>query len=176
MGMYYFASLRANNDLCAKALVSKYHGQTFLFNAWRSISTQPARMTASVMQECHVLPGEEKAVSVWWADIMCMEITNNGISGELEASRANQFCNVLYGMLRNDGELFQYGRMGVEVCQFADDAEIRHEIAEGNFEGFEGLMVRKGFVDGFPNKVMSQWFESFSDTHVWIPKKAEQRR
>ncbi len=179
MGWFYMASVRCKNKWVANAIESRYAGQTFVFvddKGWQD------QIVCRLGTSINVPSDDEGGV---WADIAPSHITDNGLSSQEECDHANQFCNVMYGMLRNEKH-FDYAIAGVEVQGFRTLKELREELAEwpdktsplfGHgilnwiISQLDGLVVSKEILDDFPEA--AKQFQEFSPTHMWIPKKLE---
>lgn len=168
MAWWYYASLRVQNQFQAEHLSLKYHGQPFTFNRGDgAIGCVPARIVASHNQRLD--NGEH------WATIGCYDITDSGICDEDEARKANEFDNILYGMLRNE-KWFDFGMLTVEPGEFRSADELVGEFRDGSVEKLHGIMVSTAFLEEhkLENELKNfKCFEQFSGTHLWIPKRPE---
>src|ERR1051325_2880625 len=105
MGYFYLMSIRCRDEWGARALADIYAGQTFTFLGQHDMYGGDVCKFGAV---AGLVDGE------WWVGIGPSSVTSSGISSEQEASRANQFCNVMYGMLQNDN-FFYIEMAGGEV-------------------------------------------------------------
>lgn len=170
MAYWYYASIRCGNKYQAKFLAEKYHGQTFTFNVPNTLMAVPARMRGESKPDADDPNGH-------WAEIGVLEITDNGIGTPDEADQANQFDNVMYGMLRNES-FFDYAVIGVETGEFRTLDELRKDFADGSVVKLHGLVVRTALLKEFigENALIPPEFVPFSPTHHWIPKRPEVHR
>ena len=174
MAYWYCASIRTKNEFCARHFVDKYQGQTFVFNkpsgaiGGGEIGRMLAEMNNSDKKDWI---GDTE----WWVNIGCLQITDCGIGDEEEAKKANEFCNIFYGMLRNEVN-FDYAILGVEVGEFRSEKELFKEFQDGSVTKFDGLVFKNNIFQHldmpFPALDVSV-FQPFSPTHTWIPKKPE---
>lgn len=160
MGMFYGTMIDCTtfSEFAARYLVSKYAGQTFTLSGFGS-QLPVCKFLAEIMSASRVsiFPGS---------------ITESGIATDTEANHANEFCNVMYGMLKNEPN-FDFAITGVEVFDFMEEIEdLKKLLKSGEHEMYDGLVVSY--------KLLDQWlgshhkcFEKFSATHAWIPKKPE---
>jgi len=156
MGWFYGAAIYTKNTWGAQSLVGKYAGQTFVFN-----NTEVCRLRAY----------EQFIQDGYWVNIYPKEVTRSGIANEEEAKKANEFCNVMYGMLRNDVN-FDYAICGVEVDEFRTLEELIADFRDGSVMKLDGLVVSHELFKEVPVIYWNGW-EAFSPTHWWLPKKLE---
>jgi len=179
MALLYLASLYTRNQAQASHFIDKYDGQTFNFN-----HPTPGvigggvvgKMTVEAVPTGKLVETDSDDAVGFWVNIYCKQVTSRGLANEVEVRRANEFANVLYGMLRND-PYFVYGRVGVEVGEFYPPDELRETLLSGEAADLDGLVVGKRFLDGMrflDDRPSPPGFVEFSDTHLWVPKRAEQ--
>lgn len=159
MGWFYCAAIHVKTKWAAYNLVDKYAGQTFVFN-----DGDIGRFKAAHNE----VDGE------WWVNVYVKEITSSGIANEEEAKKANQFCNIMYGMLKNDAH-FDYAICGVEVDEFRTLKELRDDFFDGSFANLDGLVVSTELYESIPSAYWKQ-LEDFSPTHKWVPKILERAK
>ena len=124
MAFGYLMAVRCRNEWVASALVDKYAGQTFTFAGAHEMWGGDV---------CKFAAAAKLADGEWWTEIAPRCVTSTGISSEQEASRANQFCNVMYGMLRNE-KFFDFAIAGVECGEFRTLQDLKHDLASGEPE------------------------------------------
>jgi hypothetical protein len=161
MAYVYMMAVRCRNEWVAKALADKYAGQTFTFAGAYDMWGGDVCKFGAIAQ---LADGE------WWVEIVPRGVTSSAISSGQEASRANQFCNVMYGMLRNE-KFFDYAIAGVEPGEFRTLQALKEDLASGSARVLDGLVVSKELLAEHGNP---EYFADFSETHKWIPKKPEQ--
>lgn len=155
MAWLYGATIRTPTEWAARNLVSKYQGQIIVFND-RSLG----RFGCSAVETS----------DDWYCDIVCREVTESGLAGPGECQKANEFCNIMYGMLRND-EHFDFALLGCEVFQTRTMKELEEEFLDKFVVNLDGLVVSRALWDG-----RYDVFVEFSKSHMWIPKKEERER
>jgi hypothetical protein len=155
MAWLYGVSICTSTEWAARSLVDKYQGQIIVFND-RSLG----RFGCSVVKES----------DGWYCDIVIREVTESGLAGDGECQKANEFCNIFYGMLRND-EYFDFALLGCEVFQSRTMKELEEDFLDKFVMNLDGLVVSKALWDG-----RYSVFIEFSKSHVWIPKKEEMAR
>jgi hypothetical protein len=162
MAWWYMMAIHVG-EYSAYNLVHKYAGQCFAFND-----------DGGGIHDCHMCRLRASAEEVdgeWWCHILPEGVTCSGIANVIEAERANQFCNVMYGMLRNDAH-FDFAIAAVECSEFRSMKEMKEELEEMKTQdsNLDGLVVNKGLLKLHE---VEHKFEPFSKTHMWIPKKPE---
>jgi hypothetical protein len=161
MAWIYLMAIRCPNEGVARALEGKYAGQTFTFAGAHDMwGGDVCKFAVSAK----VVEGE------WWVDVVPHGVTSTGISNEEEASRANQFCNVMYGMLRNE-RFFDYALAAVECGEFRTLEDLKRDLDSGGARVFDGLVVSRRILAEHDNL---DYLVEFSETHRWIPKRPEQ--
>ncbi|MCP4679264.1 MAG: hypothetical protein GY854_28005 [Deltaproteobacteria bacterium] len=161
MGFFYMMEVHCRNTWIATALAEKYAGQTFTFSGAHDMWGGDV---------CKFRTGGGQFDGEWWASISPSGVTTSGIGSEQEASRANQFCNVMYGMLRNE-KFFNFALADVECEAFRTLEELKEDLVAGYAqEHFDGLVVSKDLLAEVGNP---DGFQDFSETHMWIPKEPE---
>jgi hypothetical protein len=144
----------------AKYLARKYAGQTFTLSGV-GLHDGPVCKFATEIGE----PVDR--VSIWPSNI-----TQSGIATDTEAKHANEFCNVMYGMLRNE-PYFDFAITGVEVFDFMEEIDDLKTLLKSNkHEMYDGLVVSYKLLDKWLGS-HHECFEKFSATHAWIPKRPE---
>src|SRR5262245_52877331 len=121
MALGYMMAVRCRDKMVAYALADKYAGQTFTFSGAHDMWGGDV---------CKFAAGAKLADGEWWVLIVPHGVTSTGISSGQEASRASQFCNVMYGMLRNE-KFFDYAVAGVECGEFRTLQELNQDLASG---------------------------------------------
>ncbi len=178
MALLYYASLFTRGQAQASHFIDKYDGQTLTFN-----HPTPGvigggvvgKMAVEIIPTGKLVETDSDDAVGFWANIHCKQVTSRGLVNEVEMRRANEFANVLYGMLRND-PYFVYGRVGVEVGEFYPPDEMREVLLSGEAADLDGLVVGKRFLDGMrflDDRPSPPGFVEFSDTHLWVPKRPE---
>lgn len=161
MAFIYEMAIRCPNQWVSQALAEKYTGQTVVFNGSAGMWPGPI---------CRFRAGASHVDGEHWVSISPTCVTESGLAGgEEECKRANEFCNVIYGMLKNDA-YFDYALPGVETSQFATLAELLEEqLKPEDFPLYDGLVLRKDLVNCTTGEALG--FKEFSDSHMWLPKK-----
>lgn len=159
MAYIFMMALHCATESSARGIANRYSGQTFVFTDPRYVWSEDV---------CRFSTDVREAEEEWWTEITPSGITVSGISSHLEAERATQFCNVMYGMLRNE-RFFDYGMAGVECSEFRTRTELCDALAVGSVRRLDGLVVSKELLGAFSN---AKYFVEFSGTHSWIPKTA----
>jgi hypothetical protein len=163
MAWIFHLTARFPNTHCAHAFAGKYAGQVFVF--------APLGNVLRFDEVCRFHAGAEKHDGEDWADICPTVITDSGIANDEEAWKADQFCNVMYGMLKND-RYFDYALIDVECAQFRTMEDLTKELKEETLEflsRFDGLVISNKLYEETGKR---ECFQPFSRTHVWVPKKA----
>lgn len=171
MAYWYYASIRTSNPYQAGFLAEKYHGQTFTFNVPGTLAVLPARIRAEAKPPQKDDPGSH------WTEAGVLEITDCGIADQEEADKADQFDNVIYGMLRNDS-FFDYAIVGVETGEFRSLTELRNDFNDGTVTKLDGLVIKTTLLREFigAEAIIPPEFQVFSPTHHWLPKKPNRHR
>jgi hypothetical protein len=168
MGYFYMTSIRCKNKYIASALESKYQGQGMVFNP---VHDGQIVLSGWGGDYCRFLIGHSEKEGENWVTISPTNITGSGITDPDEARKANEYCNVIYGMLKND-PYFDYAVSGVECEYFRTLKDLIEEIKSGFAQNFDGLIVSNTILEECGNP---DYFQPFSKTHKWIPKKPEVR-
>jgi hypothetical protein len=190
MALIYHLAAHCKNQHIAQHMVHKYAGQTFVFNSDKGTlyNGDVCRFSARTT---------EPSVKEWWCEIIPSGVTNSGIANEQEAKRADEFANVMYGMLKNE-PYFGYAIIGVEVGEFRDLAEMVKDLKDsaawhsGRERGetlwlpeghpgydpvakMDGLVVSNSLVQehGGQWNSLNSVFLPFSGTHKWLSKVSE---
>jgi hypothetical protein len=168
MAWFYMLAVHCKNHDVAHAFAEKYSGQTFVFNGandmWPGDVCRFAAGAAAARDE-----------DGWWVHVVPTGVTKSGLSGANEDKYANEFCNVMYEMLRNDRH-FDYALPGVEVEEFCSLNELTEKLKTGSLDALDGLVVAKEFcrrqriLDSTGTGLTSLGFEQFSESHLWRPK------
>lgn len=174
MAWIYHFTAHFQNKILAQMMQKKYQGQTFVFG---DISN-----CLGGGEVCRFYPWIIEDNENIWLHIVPSGVTDSGISNEKEAKRADEFSNVMYGMLKNE-TAFDYAIIGVEVGEFTDHQHLKEDLKEPiKCFDFNGLVISDNLLhEFFPLeydysvlvRFFNSPFKSFSSTHKWIPKKSE---
>ena len=163
MGWFYFAAVRCPHEHVSRYLSNKWAGQTFVYSVLGEDDGK--RLISCHADVCRFCTSATVDAGEHWVSVMPTGVTDHALQNVREATRADEFCNVFYGLLRNES-FFDYATTGVECGEFNTMAELEENLRTGHVH--DGLVV--------PREIAARCnitLAEFSPSHVWVPKKPE---
>ena len=161
MAYWYMTSIRCVDKIAALAFVAKYDGQTMLFEEGKPFDGEVCNFSA------------ERSLGAdggYWVNVLPHTVADIAPLNDEECERANQYNDVIYGMLRNDRD-FLYAISGVECGEFRNLEDMKRNLINNDpvLNHMHGLIVSIDMLGSSPLAL----FRPFSDTHLWIPQVKE---